>query len=141
MTKTNLKQKNCRYVIKKANNSNKNINVEDNDIEMKDAIEGNNITSKIYGNENENKMNICNENEYSFSLGKNNSFNYKKCTASNNHLDDTLSTDCSIIEQNKQNFYFGKKQYNDINSNNCNKLNEECISEDKLKLNINNVKK
>jgi hypothetical protein len=105
---------------------------------MKDSIEGENITSKIYGNENENKMNICNESEYS--LGKDNSFNYKKCIVTNDHLDNTLSTDSSTIEQNKQNAYLDKKGYNDINSINCNKLNEECISEDKLKLNIKNAK-
>lgn len=84
-----------------------------------------------FGDENDNKMNICDKNKKE----NGNSFNYKKCADCKKHWDDTLSTNCSIVEPNKQNLN-SEKNKNNIN---CNKLNEECISEDELKINFKNV--
>ena len=84
-----------------------------------------------FGDENDNKMNICDK----YKKENGNSFNYKKCPDFKRHLDDTLSTNCSIVEPNKQNLNTDKNK----NNVNCFKLNEECISEDELKINFKNV--
>lgn len=112
---------------------------------MKDETKNGNVQIINYRNENVNSKNICNENDYK-NINKNNIlYNHKRCI-SDNSFDDTFSTTCSIVEQNKQSLCFGKAQYNnglnyDLNNKvNCNQLNEDNISMDDLKINVKNVK-
>jgi hypothetical protein len=74
---------------------------------------------------------IANENKKE----NDNLINYSKCADMKEHSENTLTTNCSTFEPNRQDLYSDKKQ----NKVNCNKLNEKSISEDDLKKNFKNV--
>ena len=94
-----------------------------------------------YGDEKNNKINVCQDNKYNQENNNYNNFKNININITKKSLDETFSITHRVKEANSQNFLVDhKKSYNDINNYNNNQLKKDCISVDELRINLNNAK-